>query len=199
MTVLEGQFEGKPAAAPLLAEPLVVFAGRHIPEKNPVAVVEAIARARETIPDLRGMIYGDGPERSRVLAAITGHGLEGIVEAPGFVDGDLVQHALARGLCLLLPSQREGYGLVVLEAISQGTPAVLVRGEDNAATEFIEEGVNGCVAPSAAADDVAPLILSVWQRGLELRESTLAWFGRHAQQVSLESSLVTVSTAYADA
>jgi hypothetical protein len=88
---------------------------------------------------------------------------------------------------------------VVLEAISQGTPAVLVRGEDNAATEFIEEGVNGCVAPSGAADDVAPLILSVWQRQLEIRESTLAWFGRHAQQLSLESSLLTVSAAYTDA
>ena len=37
VTVLEGQFEGKPAAAPLPAEPVVVFVGRHIPEKDPVA------------------------------------------------------------------------------------------------------------------------------------------------------------------
>ena len=67
VTVLEGQFEGTPAAAPLPAEPVVVFAGRHIPEKNPVAVVPAVAKARETIPELRGEIYGDGPERPKVL------------------------------------------------------------------------------------------------------------------------------------
>jgi len=199
VTLLEGQFDGEPAAAPLPAEAVVVFAGRHIPEKNPVAVVHAVARARETIPDLRGAIYGDGPERPRVLAAIAEHGLEEIIDAPGFVDGEVVESSLARGLCLVLPSQREGYGLVVLEALSQGTPAILVRGEDNAATEFIEEGVNGFAAPSAAADDLAPLIVGVWQRQLELRASTLAWFDRHAEQLSLESSLITISSAYAEA
>ena len=49
VTVLEGQFEGAPAEEAKPAEPLVVFAGRHIPEKNPVAVVRAVATARETI------------------------------------------------------------------------------------------------------------------------------------------------------
>jgi glycosyltransferase involved in cell wall biosynthesis len=108
VTVLEGQFEGTPAREPLPAKPVVVFAGRHIPEKNPVAVVHAIARARETIPALRGAIYGDGPERPKVLAAIAEHGLEGVIEAPGFVDEEIVGNALARALCLLLPSRREG-------------------------------------------------------------------------------------------
>ncbi len=53
VTVLEGQFEGTAADAALPAEPVVVFVGRHIPEKNPVAVVHAVAKARETIPELR--------------------------------------------------------------------------------------------------------------------------------------------------
>ena len=50
---------------------------------------------------------------------------------------------MRRALCLLLTSRREGYGLVVVEAASHGTPSVVVAGEDNAATELIEEGVNG--------------------------------------------------------
>ena len=69
VTVLEGQFERTAAGAPLPAEQLVVFAGRHIPEKNPVAVVHAVAKARETIPELRAVVYGDGPERPTVMAA----------------------------------------------------------------------------------------------------------------------------------
>jgi glycosyltransferase involved in cell wall biosynthesis len=143
VTLLEGQFEGVPSAAPLPAEPVVVFAGRHIPEKNPVAVVHAVAKAREAIPELRAVIYGDGPERSKVLAAIAEHGLEGIVEAPGFVEDDTIENALGRALCLLLPSSREGYGLVVLEALSRGTPGILIHGADNAAAELLEDGVNG--------------------------------------------------------
>ncbi len=196
VTRLEGQFEGEPAAAPLPAEPVVVFAGRHVREKNPVAVVHAVAKARETIPELRAVIYGDGPERPQVLAAIAEHGLEGVVEAPGFVDGDVIEGALARGLCLLLPSQREGYGLVVLEAISQGTPAILVRADDNAATELIEDGVGGFVVASPAAEDLAGAIRRVRDAGPHLRDSTLASFKNSASRLALASSLEKVVTAY---
>jgi len=196
VTVLEGQFEGTAAEAPLPAEPVVVFAGRHIPEKNPVAVVHAVAKARETIPELHAEVYGDGPERPKVLAAIGEHGLEGIVEAPGFVVGDVVERALARALCLVLPSRREGYGLVVLEAISHGTPTVVVRGDDNAAVELAEEGVNGFVAPSASAEDLTAAILRAHEAGDGLRESTLAWFVRSAERLSLASSLEVVLRGY---
>jgi glycosyltransferase involved in cell wall biosynthesis len=198
VTVLEGLFEGESAEEPKPAEPLVVFAGRHIPEKNPVAVVRAVAKARETIPELRGVIYGDGPERPRVLAEIARLGLEGVVEAPGFVDGAVVDEALERALCLLLPSRREGYGLVVLEALSRGMPAIVVAGEDNAAPELLSEGKNGFVAPSAEPGDLGAAIVRVGEGGRELRESTLAWFRSNAARLSLESSLTSVVEAYAD-
>ena len=50
-------------------------------------------------------------------------GLEEIVDVPGFVPAEQVEQALASALCLVLPSRREGYGLVVVEAASTGTPA----------------------------------------------------------------------------
>ncbi len=199
VTLLEGQFEGTPSAAPQPAELVVVFAGRHIPEKNPVSVVHAVAKARETIPDLRGAIYGDGPERPKVLAAIAEHGLEGVIEAPGFVDEEVIEDALARALCLVLPSRREGYGLVVVETLSKGTPVVLVRGEDNASTEFIEGGENGFVAADASPAELAAAVVRVKDGGEGVRDSTLSWFARNASRLSLDASLATVSRAYGDA
>jgi glycosyltransferase involved in cell wall biosynthesis len=196
LTLLEGQFEGTVAETPHPAEPLVVFAGRHISEKNPVAVVHAVTKARETIPGLRGVIYGDGPERPKVLAAISQHGLEGIVEAPGFVDGEIVEAALARALCLVLPSRREGYGLVVLEALSQGTPAVVAAGPDNAAAEFIEDGVNGIATRSADSAELAAATVTVDRQGEALRASTQAWFRHNAYRLSLSGSLEVVSAVY---
>jgi glycosyltransferase involved in cell wall biosynthesis len=198
VSVREGQFEGMPAPAPLPAEPVVVFVGRHIPEKNPVAVVHAVAKARETIPELRGAIYGDGPERPNVLAAIAQYGLEDVVEAPGFVDEDMIQDALARALCLVLPSQREGYGLVVVEALSKGTPVVLVNGENNAATELVETGVSGFAAANASPAELAGAVIRVAEMGPPLRDSTLAAFKRSASRLSLAGSLQKVVTAYAD-
>src|SRR5262249_60877411 len=96
--------------------PVVVCAGRHIPEKRAHVLPGAVALARRSIPGLRARILGDGPERPRVLAEIERHGVGGVVEAPGFVSAAEVDGALGEALCLVLPSSREGYGRVVVEA-----------------------------------------------------------------------------------
>src|SRR5256885_402615 len=72
----------RPAVQP--AEPVVVFAGRHSPEKRAPALVPAIARARERLPELRCEIYGDGPDRAEVERRIAQAGLAGAVSVRGF-------------------------------------------------------------------------------------------------------------------
>jgi glycosyltransferase involved in cell wall biosynthesis len=196
--VLEGEYAGDlTPPTPNDAEPLVVFAGRHIPEKRAPAVVPAVGRARAALPGLRGIVFGDGPERGAVLAAIAAEGLEDVVRAPGFVDGEVVESALRRALCMVLPSRREGYGQIVVEASARGTPSVVVRAPDNAAVELVEDGVNGVVAASVAPEDLAEAILRVHRSGRALRERTCAWFAEHARRVSLEGSLEAVVASYA--
>ena len=195
--VLRGLYAGSlTPPAPLPAEPLVVFAGRMIPEKRAPAVVPAVARARERLPELRARIYGDGPDRDAVLAAIAAAGLGDVVEAPGFAPSEAVERDLARALCLVLPSRREGYGLVVVEAAAMGTPVVLVRDPDNAATELVEEGVNGFVADGADPESLAAAILRVHEAGAGLRASTAGWFERHGPALSIDASLDAVAARY---
>jgi glycosyltransferase involved in cell wall biosynthesis len=155
-------------------------------------LIPALAR----LPDLRAEIYGDGPEREQVLSLIRSHDVEGRVSAPGFVPHEQVDAALRSALCLVLPSRREGYGLVVVEACAAGTPAVVVADPDNAATELIEEDENGTVAASADPDVLAGAILGVLDAGAPLRERTAAWFAAHAEELSLDASLRAVSAAY---
>jgi glycosyltransferase involved in cell wall biosynthesis len=175
---------------------VIVFAGRLIPEKRAPAVVHALARAREREPTLQAEIYGDGPEGEAVRRAIAESGLEDAVRAPGFVQGAEVHNALRRALCLVLPSRREGFGLIVVEAASVGTPSVVVQDPDNAATELIDEGRNGFLAESADPRDLADAILRVADAGPELRRSTADWFRQNAERLSVASSLRTVLTAY---
>jgi glycosyltransferase involved in cell wall biosynthesis len=196
VTVLTGQYDGPTDLLMRPAEPLVVFAGRHIPEKRAPAVVPAVARALTEVPGLRAIIYGDGPDRPKVLELIRALGLEDIVEAPGFVDGDEIDQALGRALCLVLPSRREGYGRVVVEALARGTPVVVTAGPDNAAVELVEDRANGFVAPSGRPDDLAEAILRVRRAGDELRRSTAEWYRRHAEELSLEGSLEVVTATY---
>ena len=145
---------------------------------------------------LRGCFFGNGPEREAVLEAIESHGLEGVVEAPGFVPAERVDATLGSALCLLLPSRREGYGMVVVEAAARGTPSIVVAGDDNAATELVADGVNGFVVASPDADEIASAIVRVREAGMSLRQSTAAWFAENCRRLSLESSLSTVLERY---
>jgi len=56
-------------------------------------VVEAVALAAPRVFGLRGVIFGDGPQRDAVRAAIEALGAPAIVEARGFVAAEEVQSA----------------------------------------------------------------------------------------------------------
>jgi glycosyltransferase involved in cell wall biosynthesis len=197
ITLLEGEYAGPlDCEDPSVAEPIVLSVSRHIPEKRVTAVIPAFAQAREVLPELRCRIYGDGPERKRVLELIDDYQLADAVDAPGFVTEEEVNKALRDALCLVLPSRREGYGLVVVEASARGTPSIVVDGPDNAAVELVEDGVNGFVARTAEPGDLADAILRVHEAGFTLRQITAAWFRRNRARLLLEGSLEHVITAY---
>jgi glycosyltransferase involved in cell wall biosynthesis len=197
IVVLRGLYpDPPPPSVPSPASSRVVFAGRHIPEKRVPAIVPAIGRALRDLPGITGVLFGDGPDRAAVLAAIAQHGLDDAVAAPGFAPPEAVAAALDDALCLVLPSAREGYGLVVLEAAARGTPVVLVAGEDNAALEHLVEGVNGVLAPTAAPTDLAAAIVAVHTAGPALRERTAHWYASRREELSAEGSLERVTIAY---
>lgn len=198
VTVLRGLLgQSVQASAPQPSEPVVLFAGRLIPEKQVTLAVAAIALAAPRIEGLRAVVIGDGPERSALTAAIAEHSLGDIVCAEGFAEAPQLEAQMRHAMCMLVTSKREGYGLVVVEAAAHGTPSVVVAGADNAATELIAEGVNGMIAPHADARTVADAIVAVHRAGFPLRASTGAWFAQNADALSLETSLAAVLAGYA--
>jgi glycosyltransferase involved in cell wall biosynthesis len=202
VTVLRGLYAGGPESAAPPADDahddsLVLFVGRLIAEKQATLGIAALSLARERSPELRGEFLGDGPERAALQRAIVEHGLQSSVSAPGFAESAIVDREMRRAMCILLPSRREGYGMVVVEAAARGTPSVVVAGEDNAATELIEEGVNGTVAERSEPAAIAEAIGRVHAAGAAMRASTAAWFAQNAERLSLESSLRTVLAGYA--
>jgi len=177
-------------------EPIFIFAGRHIPEKHADKIPAAIAVAREKIPQLRAQIFGDGPERAKILAEIARLHLEDVIECPGFVPWPQLEAAIGRAMGLILPSEREGYGSVVIEAIARGTPAIVVRGSDNAAIDLIVENVNGFVAPSVAPSVLAEHMVKLYMAGPELRARTHGWYREHASQLSIDASIKQIDDIY---
>ncbi len=182
---------------PARERPLVVFAGRLIAEKQAPRAVEAMALAATEVPELEGVVFGDGPEAAAVRETIARSGASAFVEAKGFVDLDVLHEALSGAMCLLAPSRREGYGLIVIEAAALGVPIVVARGPDNAATELVEDGVNGFVCADDSAESLAAAIVEVHRAGPALRASTAAWHTRHLQRVEEQDPLQRILDAYA--
>ena len=198
VTVVEGAYDGdgEVRVAPGARPDVVVFAGRHIPEKRAGTIVPAVALARQRLPSLRAVIFGDGPERPAILAAIAEAGIQEAVDVPGFVERERIDRCLGASLAMILPSSREGLGMVVVEAASRGTPSIVVAGPDNASSELVEDGTNGVIAPSASAEDLAAAIVRVREGGEDMRQSTAEWFRANANRLSLSRSLDRVAASY---
>lgn len=158
------------------APPKVVYVGRHIADKRVEVLPAAIAYARRQLPGLTATIFGDGSTRPAVIAEIERLGLTDVIGTPGFVSQQELADGVRTAACLVNPSAREGYGLVVVESAAAGTPVVLVAGESNASVELVEDGVNGRVAASTAPETLGAAIVDVVSAGDPLRKTTHEWF-----------------------
>lgn len=142
------------AIAPLSAEllaalgvphgaPLAVQVAQLVAHKDPVNFVRAINEARRSVPNLHGLIAGDGPLRDEVEREIHTLGLAGAVRLLGYrADADAL---LASATVCVLSSREEGMGSVLLDALLLGKPIAATRA--GGIPEVIEDGRTGLLAP----------------------------------------------------
>jgi glycosyltransferase involved in cell wall biosynthesis len=102
------------------------FVGRLVDWKAVGILLDAMARAaRDT--DLHLEIFGDGDERSALIAQAKRLQLESRVHFHGFVEQSQIAARLAELDALVLPSLYECGGAVVLEAMAVGLPVIATR------------------------------------------------------------------------
>jgi glycosyltransferase involved in cell wall biosynthesis len=176
--------------------PLVVYAGRHVPDKRVMVLPEAIAVARREVADITAILVGDGPQREAVLRRIDELDLGDTVSAPGFIDEEEVETLFRRAACVVAPSLRDGYGMAVAEAAARGAPVVVCPSPDNAAVDRVVEGVNGTVAASPAPEDIGEAIVRVVEAGPPLRESVTRWFAAHSDEFVMTYTIERLCSLY---
>lgn len=126
---------------------LVVFAGRLHPRKRPGLFVQAAARVLRSTPDARFVIIGpDEGMLPAVLERIEALGVASAVSYLGPLPHAEVLHWLAAAAVHVLPSVAEPYGMTVVEAMSVGTP-VVVMDCSGLADDVVETGA-GLVSQS---------------------------------------------------
>ena len=129
----------------------ILYAGRLLAHKNVDMLLRAVALLKEVRPSLRCRIVGEGPERSRLESLALDLDLERNVSFHDFFPGSTIYGLMKSATVFTLPSVREGFGVVVLEANSCGLPVVSVNHPDNAARHLIIQDQNGYLAEADAA------------------------------------------------
>lgn len=101
---------------------LVVLVAQLIDRKRVDHAVSAFASVVESVPGARLEIYGEGPAEPELRRLVEDLGLQGSVTLMGYSLS--VNRAQARAVCTLLTSTFEGYGRVIAESMSLGTPVI---------------------------------------------------------------------------
>ena len=153
----------------------VLFIGRLVPTKNLGLLIEAtdLLVTRGIFP--RVVVVGDGPHRSAWQAQIDRLGLNDCIQIAGTVESESdIVALLESSKVLAVPSLREGFGMIVLEAAAHGVPVVTVDHPRNAARHLIRHGVTGLSVPpvpSAFADALQSLLEDEARREEMAREA----------------------------
>ncbi|MFW5471558.1 glycosyltransferase family 4 protein [Knoellia sp. CPCC 206435] len=124
------------------ANPSIIVLGRLVPHKRVELALEAAANLLTEMPDLTVDVVGSGWWEHHLTARAQQLGLDGAVTFHGHVSELEKHHLLARAWVHALPSLKEGWGLVVVEAGVHGTPSVAFR-EAGGPTNSIVHGRTG--------------------------------------------------------
>lgn len=148
--------------------PSVLVLGALVRWKRPGLAVEALALARRQVPDLRLRLVGGalgvaGEKLSDELRAqADAAGLAEAFELVGQAADPILE--LARASCLLHCAPREPFGLVVVEALAAGRPAVVP--EAGGPAEIIDPSCGRLYPPGDAAGAAGALVELVSTPGL---------------------------------
>lgn len=154
----------------------VLYAGRLVEHKNVDLLLSAIERLNDSSNNsVTCGIIGKGPDMAALKRQVSEAEIEDDVEFLGFLEEiDDVYSFMKSAEVFVLPSSREGAGLVTLEANACGTPSITTRHENNAATEVVDDDINGYVCDMSVAG-LAEVIRTAINRGPEMETDCIEY------------------------
>lgn len=128
-------------------EVVVGFAGQLVPHKRPDRFIKALAAANKVIPSIRGLIAGSGELKDELYKLILETGLDDTIDLLGSVDQ--MKKFYERIDMLVLTSEFEPFGRVLIEAMAMGKPVIAAAVDG--VPEVVEDDVVGFLVD---ADDI---------------------------------------------
>ncbi|MGG3282386.1 N-acetyl-alpha-D-glucosaminyl L-malate synthase BshA [Paenibacillus solani] len=137
-------------------EKIMMHISNFRPVKRVNDVVDIFARVQQHIPS-KLLLVGEGPDLPKIQCRINELGLEDKVRFLG--KQDEIAHVISMADVLLLPSEKESFGLVALEAMACGVPTV--GSTAGGIPELVTHGETGFLAPIGDTETMAQHVLEI--------------------------------------
>ena len=123
--------------------PRIIFAGRFMPQKNPLQVVHTLNELRE-LP-WQCVMIGNGPLLEDVTQAVAENGLQDRFQFTGWLGGTGVLDLFEKSDILFMPSLSEGLPVVGVEALAKGL--AIIASQVGGFVDIVANRENGFLIP----------------------------------------------------
>lgn len=151
----------------------VAYLGRLEAYKHVDVMLRAMARIADRHPDVEILVIGRGSMREPLEALARDLGIDKRTRFTGFVSDDERDALLAETRVCVCPSEKEGWGLTVIESNSLGTPVVAT--DADGLRDSVRHGDTGFLVRNLDVDGFASRIAELLEDDeLAIRMSTAA-------------------------
>ena len=175
------------------SSPVVLSIGRFVAEKGHRHLLEAAARIERTRA-VHWVLVGAGELEEPLRRQARGLGLESQVHFIGWRDD--VPDVLAVGDVFVLPSENEGFGRVVVEAMAMARAVVATA--VGGVPEIVRDGETGILVPPAAPAALADAVRSLLDDPARAARLGAAGRARAESRFSLTAHVDAVERVYAE-
>ncbi|MFE5256220.1 glycosyltransferase family 4 protein [Streptomyces coelicoflavus] len=134
---------------------VVVSAGHLTDNKNHALLIEAFAKVHAEAPEWTLRIYGHGAEKKKLRTRIEELGLSNSILLMGQTSP--VTPEFGKASIFVLPSKREAFGNVLVEAMAAGLP-VVATDADHGPRNVLTDGEDGLIVPRGDVEAMADAI-----------------------------------------
>jgi glycosyltransferase involved in cell wall biosynthesis len=156
--------------------PRVAYLGRLEPYKNVDVMLRAVAGLVSRFPDVEILVIGRGSARTHLEALARELGLADRTRFTGFVTDAERDALLADTRVCVCPSEKEGWGLTVIESNTTGTPVVAT--DAPGLRDSVRDGETGFLVPRGSIEGFRDRIAQILENdalATQMSREALAW------------------------
>lgn len=135
----------------------LIYVGRLSRSKRPDHAIRAFHIINREVPESRLWIVGEGGERKKLEDLARDLGLGDKVTFWGWVSREEKLDLMRKAHLILVPSVKEGWGIIVTEAAAFGTPAVVYNVDG--LKDSVRQGKTGIICSNNTPEDMAAGVL----------------------------------------